>query len=262
MDNPKLLRHFENIGLSDKQALVYASLLEKGGGFPAQIAKYTGLNRSTVYVILGELKDKKIISEIEKNKKLFYQVDKPEQLLNYTKSQVRLANDRHDSAERLIPRILDFFGGDEERAKISFIGGNNVFEQIFELIQNEKADHVSIFWNPEKLDSKNLNINRLLDFSHDREKLNIHSKELLPDNEYNRNYSDKTFIQAKKGLASKIHFIDNDTITYSSFFIINNNKIIIIKDTSINFSGIIIDDQKIASIFITMFNSLWEQSKS
>lgn len=262
MDNPKLLKHFENIGLTDKQALVYANLLEKGGGFPAQIAKFTKLNRSTVYVILGELKNQKIISEIEKNKKLFYQVDKPEQLLIYTKNQVKLASDRHDSAERLMPRILDFFGGNEERAKITFIGGNNIFEQVFELIQNEKADHISIFWNPEKLQEKNLSFDTLIKFSKIRQKFNIYSKELLPDNEYNRNYSDKTFIEAKKGLAPKIHFIENQNPSYSAIIIINEQKIILIKDTSNNFSGIIIDDQKITSILVTIFNNLWELSQS
>lgn len=262
MDNPKLLKHFENIGLTDKQSLVYASLLEKGGGFPAQIAKYTGLNRSTVYVILGELKNQKIISEIEKNKKLFYQVDKPEQLLIYTKNQVRLANDRHDSAERLMPRILDFFGGNEERAKISYIGGNNVYEQIFDLIQNDKVNHLSIYWNPQKLEDKNISLSTLLNFCHIREKLNIHSKELIPENEYNRNYSDKTFIQAKKGYAPKIHFIENDNLFCSSIFVLENNKIILTKDTSSNFSGIIIDDQKITQLLSSLFDSLWDSSKS
>ena len=37
MENSKLIKHLVNIGLNEKQALVYSLLLESGGEFPANI---------------------------------------------------------------------------------------------------------------------------------------------------------------------------------------------------------------------------------
>ena len=76
-----LLKKLEKVGLSDKESLIYASLLELGGAYPSKIAEYTGLNRSTVYMILLQMSVKGIVNEIEKKNKQFYQIEKPSKLV-------------------------------------------------------------------------------------------------------------------------------------------------------------------------------------
>ena len=72
--NPDVLKKLEQTGFSDKEALVYASLLELGGAYPSRIAEYAGLKRSTVYNVLLHLSVRGLISEIDKKSKLFYQI--------------------------------------------------------------------------------------------------------------------------------------------------------------------------------------------
>jgi len=71
IQNPDFLKKLEKSGLSDKEALVYLSLLELGGAFPSKIAEYSGLNRSTVYMVLLNLSVRGLVNEIEKKNKFF-----------------------------------------------------------------------------------------------------------------------------------------------------------------------------------------------
>ena len=112
MDNPKLLKQFEKIGISNKLAIVYLQLLRSGGDYPANITKITGFNRSTVYKTLADLLSKNLVTEIDQNKKLYYQAQRPEKLLLKIKTKVKEAQDQYDNVERLIPLLLDMYYGD------------------------------------------------------------------------------------------------------------------------------------------------------
>src|SRR3989344_9040306 len=99
INNADLPATLEKIGLSEKEALIYASLITLGGAFPSKIAEHAKLNRTSVYKILVDLSVKGLVSEIKKRNKIFYQVEKPDKLLRYAKSQVTLAHDRVEKAE-------------------------------------------------------------------------------------------------------------------------------------------------------------------
>lgn len=53
----------KKLGFSDKEAVVYTALLQHGKILPAQLAKITGLNRSTVYSVAGELARRGVVAE-------------------------------------------------------------------------------------------------------------------------------------------------------------------------------------------------------
>ena len=74
MENEAITRHLEKIGLNDKSALIYSTLLTMGGAYPSALADATRINRSTVYKILLDLSIKGLVTEIERSKKLYYQI--------------------------------------------------------------------------------------------------------------------------------------------------------------------------------------------
>src|SRR4051794_40111974 len=96
---------FEKVGLSEKEALVYSSLIKLGGAHPSKIAQDTKLNRSTVYKLLLDLSIKGLVNEIEKKNKIFYQIEKPSKLLKYAKDRVTLANDHLETVNKMIPDL-------------------------------------------------------------------------------------------------------------------------------------------------------------
>ncbi len=51
------------LGFNDKETTIYLAILEKGRATPTEIAKITGINRTTVYSVAKELISRRIISE-------------------------------------------------------------------------------------------------------------------------------------------------------------------------------------------------------
>lgn len=261
MDNPKLIKHLEQIGLSDKLAIVYASLLESGGAFPSTISKKTKLNRSTVYKILADLQNKNLVIEIEKEKKLYYKILDPDRLLKFTKNEIREATDRHESAERLLPRLLDLFSSTEERPKISFLGGPRTLNDLFGYIITEQNGGQILSFSNQDLFGKYIAESDLTKYIKEKEKRNIETREILPDSESNRNYYDQTFILAKKNLTPKVKFLSQSEFNFQTMIIIfGNSKVAIAKTTQNNLNCTIIDDHKMHGMFKMIFEICWKQA--
>src|SRR4051812_35807719 len=102
MDHSLRLK-LEKAGLSDNESAIYTYLLDVGGAYPSAIALGTSINRSTVYKTLLQMTIKGLVNEIERSKKQFYQVSSTKALSNYARSQIRLAENKFDAAEQLLP---------------------------------------------------------------------------------------------------------------------------------------------------------------
>ncbi len=70
----------KELGLSDKEILVYMTILQQGKISPADIATLTKINRTTVYSVAKELLQKNLIRE--ENGKTTYFIARPPQDLN------------------------------------------------------------------------------------------------------------------------------------------------------------------------------------
>ncbi len=76
-----------NLGFSNKEADVYLAILKNGKIIPADLAQITGINRSTVYSIISELKKKNVISEDLSSPIKYVVALPPEDLENIIKKQ-------------------------------------------------------------------------------------------------------------------------------------------------------------------------------
>ncbi len=119
-------------GLSEKAATVYAFLLENGGSYPSAIAEKTGLNRSTVYKILIDLSVKGVINEIEKGKKLYYQIEKPSKLLRFAEHQVTAASDAYESVQNLYPELEGYYALLPHKPRVLYFEGKDEVVSIYD----------------------------------------------------------------------------------------------------------------------------------
>lgn len=94
-----ILATLKKLGLTEKQARVYISMLELGESGMTKIAKKANLKRPTVYLIIDELNILGLSSEIIKGKKKFYSAVHPKRF-------VELAKFRADQAERILPELV------------------------------------------------------------------------------------------------------------------------------------------------------------
>lgn len=94
------------LGLTSREAKIYAALLEMGQASPLQLANKTGLKRPTVYLDLESLRRKKLAGLTFKGKKTVYAPDAPSRILQRIQQQER-------AAKELLPylRALENKGG-------------------------------------------------------------------------------------------------------------------------------------------------------
>jgi sugar-specific transcriptional regulator TrmB len=70
----------QNLGLDERQSLIYLTLLENGPLLPQGVAKKTGIKRSTLYLVFPEMLQKGILGEVTLGKRNLLQAISPDVL--------------------------------------------------------------------------------------------------------------------------------------------------------------------------------------
>lgn len=98
----KLLK---NIGLGEKEALIYMELLKLNGSYPTILAKKCGINRSSIYMILDSLVSRDIITRTKKNGQFFYFPTHPRIFIRETREHQLLIQNTLDDLELLLEEL-------------------------------------------------------------------------------------------------------------------------------------------------------------
>lgn len=79
----------QQLGLSEKQARVYLACLELGQGSVVEVSKKAGTKRPTTYLVLDELKQKGLVSELPKEKTTLFSAEDPIMLESKLKQSLK-----------------------------------------------------------------------------------------------------------------------------------------------------------------------------
>ncbi|MEK7130462.1 MAG: helix-turn-helix domain-containing protein [Patescibacteria group bacterium] len=122
----------EDLGLSEKETKVYLACLELGESAPADIAKHSGINRATTYVIAEKLTKDGLISQLEKGKKTYFTAENPEQLLRLLRKQEQDIKNKEQEFQKYLPELKTIFDTAGERPKVRFFEGKEGVQAIRE----------------------------------------------------------------------------------------------------------------------------------
>lgn len=95
----KLQTILENIGFTEKEAIIYLALLELKEALPSSLAKRSGVKRPTTYVILEQLQKKGLVSYKKIGRLTYYRAINPHSLLE---SQ----HNKYSTLEKALPELL------------------------------------------------------------------------------------------------------------------------------------------------------------
>jgi len=137
----ELIQSLKNIGLNEKEAKIYLSLLELSRASAYQIAKNSGLKRPTVYVILEELVNKGVVRKIPGQKIINYSPTNPEELLAIIQSKI-------DSAQKALPELKALGRGRlRKKVYVSYYEGlSGIKEMYSKLCENMKDKEYVAFY--------------------------------------------------------------------------------------------------------------------
>ena len=262
MKNETIIRHLQKTGLSEKTAIIYAALLELGGAYPSRLAEVTKLNRSTIYKILLELSIKGLVTEIERGKKLFYQIENPEKLIRFAKTQSDMAQEAYEKTRELIPELEGIFAMNPNKPIIRYFNNAEGIVSIYEEMVSKNKKYEMVSFSHGQAFKNYLPAKSLYKFVKAKERLGITTRAIIPDTTENRTYSEDVFKGLKKEIWPNIRFVPQEVFPFEAeMTLYDNDKLAITKLTSEKLIGLVIEDKLIHDMFKMIFELLWKSDQ-
>lgn len=120
-----LEKYLQDIGLNEKESVLYLALLSVDNSSVLDLSKKTGLNRSTTYVILETLAKKGLVSETTVGKKTHYQAEPPERLETYVEQRKILLEEQAKKLKDIIPQIKSVQREGGEKPVVKYFEGRD-----------------------------------------------------------------------------------------------------------------------------------------
>lgn len=246
MDTLKVL---QQLGLSEKEAVVYLASLQLGKDTAFTIAKRSGLKRSTVYVILNELTIKGLIDISKTARATLYNPVSPKKLLQQV-------NFRKNQLEEALPELLLLYKDKPEKPNIHILEGNRGVEQVYREILNsvKEGEEVLCFGQIKHFETgyKKLLETWILEMKNKKNR----AREIVPNEEYERAYVERVKQNRNPHHLIKVApsgMLVNDNIIYADKVAIFSVK----QDAFV----VLIESKHIAEAYRNVFEFLWAHSE-
>ncbi len=245
MENKKQ-KLIDTLGFSDKKARVYLALLEAGETTVGEIAKRSGLKRTTVYNIIPELKQEGFIKSTIYHKKHYFYVEN-------IKNLERIAEEKVKMLKELVPLLKLDHNVLSNRPKITLYEGVTGMNQLYQNIIDEVIPGETIFTYIGSKDFDTfISPEVLKKYVDQRLKKKIINHVIAgPD------LSMKNREKESKSQQREMKFTKNGLTLFSGDMKIFGNKVAFLSYKE-NFFGVTMESTEISSLLRNLFQIAWE----
>lgn len=231
-----------NLGFEDKEARIYLSLLELGGGTVLQIARESKVNRASIYYIMEKMKQKGYVAHVEKQGKELYIATKPALLLAQQKKHLK-------DFEHSLPELMGLHDQTGKRPRVRFFEGIEAVKAIYEdtltakteILNYANSREVRDHW-PEYDD----------EYVAERVRRKIPLRGIAPDDDYGRRVHEED----RKTLR-QIRLIDPKKLNFTNEIKIYDDKVAMISFEKEVF-GVLIKSDDMANTQRAIFEMAWQ----
>lgn len=247
MDKTK--ESLKNLGFSDKEILIYLTLLSLGPSAIRKIGDKAGINRGTTHEALRALKKKGLVAYYHKEKHQYFVAEDPVVLQNLLKKK---RNELEEVAENLtetIPQLRSLYSGAEERPVVKYYESQKGIRTILEDV----------------LDScSNLQTKEYASYSSSTIRPRLYEADVFPDYTEER-IKRKIFVRTISiGEGGKTAGMDErrwltKKESGPTYTLIYAEKMAIVSvDRKGGLHGVIVEDRHIFETQLLIFNALWK----
>jgi sugar-specific transcriptional regulator TrmB len=238
-------------GLSEKEALVYEILLNKGKATASQIYRQSPFKRGLVYKILDELAEKGLIAKSNPPRQVTtFQVEHPYKINDLLNAQAQKINYYKKSIEELMPQLVSNYNLAFNRPGIQFYEGEEGIKKV--LADTLTAQElIYTYADVETIEKYTAKINQ--EYRRKRQKLNIKKRVLALDSPFSRK-----FMKNYDPESLEIRYIDHRKFPFTSTLQIYDNKVIYISLSKENLIALLIADKNIYQTHKSLFEFHWK----
>jgi sugar-specific transcriptional regulator TrmB len=156
-----MIKDLQEFGLHEKEARVYLATLELVQATVQQIASRAGVNRATTYVQLEALKDRGLVSQVNRDKKTFYIAEAPDKIAKIIEKEKVDVLFREKQLKNLLPNLQALFNAGKDRPNVRFFEGAEGVAACREEIASQQAEQ---FYAIVKATDDQVNVEKQLPF--------------------------------------------------------------------------------------------------
>ncbi|MBT3705113.1 hypothetical protein HOG17_05035 [Candidatus Peregrinibacteria bacterium] len=238
----ELLPILTAIGLTDKEARVYLSMIELGQSVVSNIATKARINRVTAYDILKKLKEKGLISTVTKNRIKYFSPTDPEIVASTFEQRTKALKDAIPKLKRL--------KGETVHPLIQYFEGLEGIKAIYEDTLTTKKGILN-FSNSEAI--RNIWPEYDKEYVTKRTKRKIHLKGIITADEAGK----KVHAEDPK-YNREMRLLPKDKYQFTNEINIYDDKVAIISFASETPLGMIIKSPQIANSQRAIFQICWD----
>lgn len=134
----ELVNQLEEAGLSNKEAIVYLSLLKHSPISGGNLAKLLNMDRTYIYNILRNLINKGLTGHIIVNNKTLFQAMPPQNLLNQIKQ-------KEQSIKTILPELIAIEKIKPEPTTVKILEGKQGLRTIIQMLLESKAKEILVY---------------------------------------------------------------------------------------------------------------------
>ncbi|MFA6587934.1 MAG: helix-turn-helix domain-containing protein [Patescibacteria group bacterium] len=248
-----LAKTLTQIGLSEKEAVVYEALLSLGKVNMGKLLPKTPYKRGNTYDILKDLTHKGLVTETEERGKKVFMVEPPDRFKILLEEQEKLIQQQDRILKTSFNSIASAYRLAMNKPGVRFFEGLDGIKEVLEdtLIDNKEKKLLTfsdVAGYAKYLKDWNTNY-----YAPKRKKLQIFEKVIIPDNaqalDYMKGY------QANE--LTEIIFIDHTLYPFATEINIYENKASFVTFSEKNHVGVIVENNEIYSMLASIFNFCW-----
>lgn len=238
------------LGLTDKEAEVYLTLLKSGDATADQLAKSAKLNRSTTYVQIKQLTEYGLVSTFKRGKKTFFAAESPNNLVRILEQKKQQITAQEAEVSQLVPELLKLFGSSVDRPTVRVFEGKEGLISMRNSILEEKPENILTVIRYNQM-QKVFTGEELSQFTKKRQSLGIESWVM---------YSFEDGEDFKPFPLQKLKRIKSEDLPFGSDMYIYNDTVAF-ASTSEQIVGVTVKNPDIATTMRGIFLSLWHATK-
>lgn len=243
MKNLQLNNLLKDLGFHEKEAGIYLATLELGKTTILEIAKRSGIKRTTVYELLPNLENKGLINRTKEGKKFYFVAENP-------RTVAQVIKEHEKRFAEALPELMAMFNSQENKPKVFFYQGVTEVQRMYEDTLHEGKpllNYTSIADLYQYLEKSWVD-----DYIKRRNKLGIKTRIIAVDS-----------LEAQEWAASapnelrEMRLVPKTKQPFSADVHVYGNKVIITTYRN-NLFGLMIEDENIAAMQRMAFELMWQ----
>lgn len=246
-------------GLSEEQALIYSSLLEKGAMKAGAISSWTGIKRGLVYKVLEQLQGLGLVIKNENPGAIaIFSPSHPERLREIMEQRERALSLSKEMLDLSLGSLSSKYNLLSGKPNVQFFEGKEGVERVLEDTL-KSGEEILTYADVQVIDKYFKDINDR--YVVKREKMGIKKRVLVIENGYSKKFFNQKLKEDPDYFSvSSVKMVKTPFNEVEGAIEIYGNKIGIITISKENLISIIIEDERISKLFKSLFEAIYSTS--